>query len=259
MKTEYTIKPIGFFSGKTSDRYSLPRQPDSFLNNSGTVLLNKGYNYEQAVVDLNSFSKIWIIYLFHRNSTWKPKVMPPRGGIKRGLFATRSPHRPNPIGISCVNLLSVSKNSITIANHDLLDGTPILDIKPYIPYADAHPDASHGWLEEFINEEKYEVIWESRLEEKLLFLEKHSVELCKEASKTLSENPFPYPSRRITKVSETEYTLAYKTWRISYSIDEERLQVTISSIFSGYTEEELSSNKPSKWNDQHVHRSFNLL
>jgi len=84
----------------------------------------------------------------HLNQGWNPTVMPPRGSdVRRGLFSTRAPHRPNSMGLSVVKLNKVHKRNLYIEGLDMLDGTPVLDIKPYLPYADAMPDASHGWLD----------------------------------------------------------------------------------------------------------------
>jgi len=93
--------------------------------------------------------RIWILAHLHLNQGYNAKVMPPRGPKKkRGLLATRAPHRPNPIGLSAVTLLGVKGNKLSLGPCDLIDGTPILDIKPYIPYADAFPDAKAGWVDE---------------------------------------------------------------------------------------------------------------
>src|SRR5581483_8669087 len=133
--------PIGYIHTPYQERYSAPRQPGllrdsevSIRQTRSTIVLNEGENFEQALEDLEGFEKIWLIYVFNRNEYWKPKVYPPRGERrKRGLFATRSPHRPNPIGLSLVDLINIDGRNVTVGNVDLLDGTPILDIKPYIP------------------------------------------------------------------------------------------------------------------------------
>jgi tRNA-Thr(GGU) m(6)t(6)A37 methyltransferase TsaA len=100
-----------------------------------------------AFRDLAGFDRIWLIFVFHRSEGWKAEVKPPRGGIKRGVLATRSPHRPNAIGLSAVELLSVEERYLRVRGLDLLDGTPIVDIKPYVPYADAFPDSAAGWID----------------------------------------------------------------------------------------------------------------
>ena len=97
--------------------------------------------------DLAGFERIWLLFAFHRSEGWKAEVRPPRGGGKRSVLATRSPHRPNAIGLSAVELVAVEAGSLRVRGVDLLDGTPILDIKPYVPYADAFPQARAGWID----------------------------------------------------------------------------------------------------------------
>ena len=100
-----------------------------------------------AFRDLAGFERIWLLFVFHRSEGWKPEVRPPRGGGKRSVLATRSPHRPNAIGLSAVELIGVEERALHVRGMDLLDGTPILDIKPYVPYADAFPGARAGWID----------------------------------------------------------------------------------------------------------------
>ncbi|MGB0132674.1 tRNA (N6-threonylcarbamoyladenosine(37)-N6)-methyltransferase TrmO [Dokdonella sp.] len=102
---------------------------------------------ETAYRDLEGFERIWLIFAFHRSEGWKSEVRPPRGGGKRSVLATRSPHRPNAIGLSAVRLLAVQARALRVCGIDLLDGTPILDIKPYVPYADAFPGSRAGWID----------------------------------------------------------------------------------------------------------------
>ena len=142
------MQPIGVVYSPFKERFAAPRQPDLHAPATATIELHRGSNFEQALSDLDSFSHIWVIYWMHLNQGWNPTVMPPRGSkVRRGLFSTRAPHRPNSIGLSVVKLNRVHKRTLYIEGLDMLDGTPVLDIKPYLPYADAVPDASHGWLD----------------------------------------------------------------------------------------------------------------
>jgi len=100
-----------------------------------------------AFRDLAGFERIWLLFAFHRSEGWKAEVRPPRGSGKRSVLATRSPHRPNAIGLSAVELLAVEEGALRVRGVDLLDGTPILDIKPYVPYADAFPGSRAGWID----------------------------------------------------------------------------------------------------------------
>lgn len=135
-----------------TERHGTPRQPlrsqgqESGIAN-GTVELVKSLSTD-FLADLDSFSHIWLLPWFHLNGPRKrPFVNPPRGGPRRGVLSTRAPHRPNPLGLSVVELLSIEGRVLHVRGLDLIDGTPILDIKPYIPDYDAWPDASRGWLE----------------------------------------------------------------------------------------------------------------
>ena len=142
------MQPIGVVHSPFKERFAAPRQPDLSTPTKGHVELNSGLNFEQALSDLDRFTHIWVIYWMHLNQGWNPTVMPPRGSdIRRGLFSTRAPHRPNSIGLSVVKLTSISKRKLYIEGIDMLDGTPVLDIKPYLPYADNIEGASHGWLD----------------------------------------------------------------------------------------------------------------
>lgn len=146
---EISMQPIGVVHSSYRERFAVPRQPSLDDAQQATIELNKGMNLDQALKDLDGFSHIWVIYWMHLNQGWNPMVTPPRGPkVKRGLFATRAPHRPNSIGLSAVRLTGISGHTLHINGHDMLDGTPVLDIKPYLPYADAFADANSGWLDE---------------------------------------------------------------------------------------------------------------
>ena len=236
-----TLSPIGIIRTPFTDRYRAPRQPGAGdAPSEGRVLLNPGCNYEQALEDLAGFERIWLLYWFHRNSGWRPKVLPPRGpGVRRGLFATRSPHRPNPIGLSLVRLLEVRGRRLLVADTDLLDRTPILDIKPYIPYAEAFPEARAGWLDDVIAAEResgpapYIVEWSELAGEQERWLrEEHGIALAEHALPLLARDPAPHPYRRITGDPERGYELAWKSWRLRFHVVDRR--VLIERVASGY-------------------------
>ncbi len=144
-----SMTAIGVVHSSYQERFAVPRQPSLDQAKQASIVLNSGMNIEQALQDLEGFSHIWVIYWMHLNQGWNPMVTPPRGPkVKRGVLATRAPHRPNSIGLSAVRLQRIEGRIIHISGHDMLDGTPVLDIKPYLPYADAYPQASTGWVEE---------------------------------------------------------------------------------------------------------------
>ena len=141
------LKPIGFAHTPFSERASAPRQPYAAEGARGTIELLPNCDFEHALSDLDAWDHIWVIFWFHLNAGWRPKVLPPRSQKRRGVFATRSPHRPNPIGLSVVELEAIDGLTLKIRNVDLLDGTPVLDIKPYVPTFDAIAAERTGWLE----------------------------------------------------------------------------------------------------------------
>jgi hypothetical protein len=145
-------------------------------------------------------------------------VMPPRGDKKRGVFATRSPYRPNPIGISVVKLVKISGLKIQVQGTDLLDGTPIYDIKPYIPYADSISDANAGWIDT-LNHNETEIVLSEEMQ--LLMKDSESAHIIMHAKQILRDSPYPHPYRRIKQVKENIYEVAIKEWRIQYRIIKE--------------------------------------
>lgn len=150
------MQPIGFIRSGFPEKFGIPRQAGLVSEASASLELLPPFDTPEAVRGLEGFSHIWLIFVFHAHleSGWKPTVRPPRlGGNKRlGVFATRSPFRPNPVGLSAVALeRTVTQNGHTVLHlrgTDLLDGTPVLDIKPYVPYADALPEAQGGFAAE---------------------------------------------------------------------------------------------------------------
>lgn len=144
---------IGRIHSPWRQRHGTPRQPGLTSAKEGgevdgSIELFPEVVAPESLRHLETFDWIWIVSWFHLNgSRRRPLVRPPRGGEKRGVFATRSPHRPNPIGLSAVQLLGVEGTFVHVRGLDLLDGTPVLDIKPYIPDFDARPEARRGWLD----------------------------------------------------------------------------------------------------------------
>jgi len=136
-------------------KFGIPRQSGLVEEVESIIVFEPAYRVPEALRGIEEFSHLWLIWAFDRaeREGWSPTVRPPRlGGNRRvGVFATRSPFRPNAIGLSCVRLLGVEKMkegwTLRVAGADLMNGTPIYDIKPYLPYADAHPEATGGFTE----------------------------------------------------------------------------------------------------------------
>ncbi|MEK2644311.1 tRNA (N6-threonylcarbamoyladenosine(37)-N6)-methyltransferase TrmO [Bdellovibrio sp. BCCA] len=151
---EFSFSAIGVVRTPFKDKFGVPRQPGLAAEAKGVIKLNPDPDLKTALKSLEEFSHLWIVFVFHEHGgkNWKPSIRPPRlgGNRKVGVLASRSPHRPNPIGISAVSIERIDLDAeggaeIYVGGVDLIDGTPILDIKPYIPYADAIPEANAGW------------------------------------------------------------------------------------------------------------------
>src|SRR4051812_4451741 len=148
MPQQLTLDPIGYLRSSLETKVEAARQPQAAAGAEARIELLPGRHFEHALDDLDRWELIWVIFWFHLNADWRPKVLPPRSTTgRKGVFSTRSPHRPNPIGLSVVRLERIDGLTLHICDCDIVDGTPILDIKPYVAYTDAHPSAGSGWLE----------------------------------------------------------------------------------------------------------------
>jgi tRNA (adenine37-N6)-methyltransferase len=143
------LEPIGWIRSPYRRRFGTPQQAAAVDSDAeATVELDAERIPPEALADLAGFERIWILSWLHRGDSWAASVMPPRGPrVRRGVFATRSPDRPSPIGLSAVKLVRIDGRNLLVRGIDLLDGTPVIDVKPYVPYADAFPESKAGWLD----------------------------------------------------------------------------------------------------------------
>ncbi len=152
------MKPIGFISTCFHEKFGVPRQSLMVKEAHGIVRLHPEFSHPDCFLHLSGFSHLWLIYLFHKAQNerhpdlWRPTIQPPRldAPSRVGVFASRSPHRPNPIGMSVVKLEEIRFSAdgsaeLRVSGVDILDGSPLLDLKPYLPYADQVGNASSGW------------------------------------------------------------------------------------------------------------------
>lgn len=148
------MKPIAHIHSDFPTKFGIPRQAGLVDGLCATVVFERSYRVPEALRGIEGFSHLWLLWEFSqaKRADWSPTVRPPRmgGNVRLGVFATRSPFRPNPIGLSCVKLEGVELSSpdgpvLHVSGADLMDGTPIFDVKPYLPYADCHPDAVGGF------------------------------------------------------------------------------------------------------------------
>jgi len=159
------LRVIGHVRSPYKERFGTPRQPtvtDQTLHDAAVeASIELLPEFTPGLKDLAGFEYVWVLCWLHLNEHWKAQVVPPRGPkIARGVFATRAPHRPNPIGLSALKLIDVQRNIVRVLGIDLLDGTPVLDLKPYVPYADSFANARAGWLDEIAQNPQGPDRWE---------------------------------------------------------------------------------------------------
>lgn len=243
------VKPIGLFHCNQVSPHESPRQGVLAQEAQGEVVLSDEIPME-SLRDLEGFDRIWLIYQFHKNSDWKPLVRPPRGEMKRGVFATRSPYRPNGLGMSVVCLNGVKGRILKVSGHDLLNGTPILDIKPYLNFADSFPEAKIGWTGDAV---RFDVKFSELASEKMGWLsEKLQINLKEIVENQLEFEPSNSKIKRV-KQGQDHFVFSYKTWRIHFHVANRVVQIF--ELTSGYSESEMNS-LDDPFRDKDIHSEF---
>jgi tRNA-Thr(GGU) m(6)t(6)A37 methyltransferase TsaA len=254
------VTPIGVVHSPFKDKHGTPRQPAFARGVAGRIEIIPGAEYEHALEDLQTWSHIWVLFWFHRNTGWNPKVLPPRSEKKRGVFATRSPHRPNPIGLSVLRLERIEGRVLHVLDVDILDQTPVLDLKPYVAYSDSVPAAGGGWLDAAGAPAdpgpQFEVTFTSEAEARLAWLEgKAALDVRARAEEVLRAGPAPHPYRRI-RAQKGHFSLGVKDFRVLFTV--EGNVVCVHSIVSGYRARVLDdpNAQPTELTPLDVHRAF---
>jgi tRNA-Thr(GGU) m(6)t(6)A37 methyltransferase TsaA len=238
LSSKLTLRPIGFIHTQKQVKFQARHQPSEAEPERNVLELLPGCNYEQALHDLAGFSRVWLVWWFHRNTDWRPRVLPPRGPAKRrGVFATRSPHRPNPLGLTPVQLIKVEGRKLILGACDLVDGTPVFDIKPYIPAYDAFPDASAGWIEEMeaalTGPTQFAVEFSPLAEEQAAWLQAGwQIDFRPRLIELLARDPTPHRTRRITRRGAGEFVIGCGAWRAVFTVRQN--VVTVAAIETGY-------------------------
>lgn len=217
-----TLRPIGHIRTQFPQKFGIPRQSGLVEELQARVVFEEEYRIREAFRGLEDFSHLWLVWQFTESKGWSPTVRPPRlGGNRRmGVFATRSPFRPNPIGLSCVKLEGVEYDApdgpaLLVGGADLLDGTPILDVKPYVPLADCRPEAVGSFSDQH-REDRLLVDMPSEL------LEKVPPPLRSALLGVLSQDPRP----SYQKDPERVYGMAFAGLEIKFTVEGETLHVT---------------------------------
>ena len=253
------IEPIGIFHGDAVYKYDAPRQGRLFAGHPGRIELAPGRNFETALRDLEGFERIWVIFQFHENEGWRPTTRPPvpaPGRERVGTFASRSPYRPNPIGLSCVRLLKVDGLTLYVDESDLLDGSPVLDIKPYVPLADAFPEAKAGWVDEQSADSWALEMSKDFAEQSCWLAENSPFDLESFVRVQLVHGPFDVTRKRISlNEGDCSGVLAYRTFRISFRYGVQEKRIFLERIYSGYSKLELDDFNDI-YADKAIHRAF---
>ncbi|GAB3268128.1 tRNA (N6-threonylcarbamoyladenosine(37)-N6)-methyltransferase [Chitinimonas naiadis] len=215
---DWNLQPIGRLESCFKEKFAIPRQPGLCPSAEATLHLLPPYDQADAVRGLEQFSHVWLMFVFHETAHqgWRPTVRPPKlGGNQRvGVFATRSTFRPNPIGLSVARLTGIDTDHgvrLHLAGADLLDGTPILDIKPYLPYADAIDNASNGYADDGAS--PLPVHYSQAADSALLTWQRRHPKLRSLITEVLAQDPRPgYADDPLREYGMTLYELNIK-WR----------------------------------------------
>ena len=218
-----TISPIAYITTQFPEKFGIPRQ-SGLTDSLGKIIFEREYRDPEAIRGLEGFSHIWLIWEFsaNRHDRWQPTVRPPRlGGNERmGVFATRSPFRPNRLGLSCLRLERIETDSeygpvIYVRGADLMDGTPIYDIKPYVRYADSHPDAVCGYVDG-LEDRKLEVVIPEHLASEM------TTDMTDSLTDVLSLDPRP----SFHDDPDREYGLSFSDLNVRFKVSDRVLTVT---------------------------------
>lgn len=216
------IKPIAHIKTDFKEKFGIPRQSGRVETLKGKIVFTPEYRNPDALRELEGFSHIWLIFDFSKahKETWSPTVRPPRlGGNKKiGVFASRSPFRPNPLGLSSVKLEEILQTEkegtvLMVSGIDILDNTPIYDIKPYLPFADCHIDAVGGYADKF-KEHKLNVVFSDNLLEKIPPHSRETVVRC------LEEDPRPSYQN-----DDRVYSMRFSDFDIRFTVKNDILKV----------------------------------
>lgn len=245
------FSPIAVVRSPFREKAEAPRQPSAARGVEGSVEFLRDPRFEDALDGMEAWSHVWLLFHFHLAGDFRPKVLPPRSDVRRGVLSTRSPHRPNPIGLSLVRIVAREPYRLKVSDIDLVDGTPILDIKPYVGYTDSASDASSGWIEIPDPKPEYRVEWSDLADAQARFVQAQgSLDLKGRVETTLRLGPAPHAYRRIRE-DERGSVLATKSWRVRFTHAEGVIHV--SSIESGHRPSDLARGQTV---DHLLHRAF---
>lgn len=218
--SDILLKPIGIIKSAPEDRRAVARQASLETSNNNSYIELTVENSPQCLIGLEGFSHLWVIFAFHLNSNWKPMIQPPRLDHKVGVFATRSPHRPNPIGMSLCEIKFIKNNRVYLGANDLLEGTPILDLKPYLHAYDSTELSKNGWLDSLEGRHYVTFTDEAELQAKQ-YSDEVNFDFKELICRQLEYHPTDKQRKRVKAIDANHWVLSYQLWRIEFSIHEQ--------------------------------------
>ena len=228
--SSFQFEQIGVIRSPYKEKFAVPRQPGLVKSADGELHLVAPYNQADAVRGLEAFSHLWVIFVFHQTMAggWRPTVRPPRlgGNARMGVFATRSTFRPNPVGMSLVELKEIvcqkEKVILTLGSLDLVDGTPVIDIKPYLPFAESLPDATASYAQQAPVAEMH-VSFTADIDQQLSRLEQRYPQLKTFIGEVLAQDPRP-AYRKGEETGQT-YAVWLHDFNVRWRVTEEGFEV----------------------------------
>ena len=241
---EFQYRAIGKIQSPFKSKFAVPRQSGLIKEIHSKIQFKKSFQPEISLQGLQGFSHVWLLWSFHLNQSeqFKAKVSPPRlAGKKQGVFATRSPHRPNPIAMSVVELVDVGSDHIWVKGADLVDKTPILDIKPYIPEYDSIPGAQQGWLElvqDSIDHVEIDAACAEKFRQSFALIDAQrdfltSSDLLDFLSRLIQQDPRPQQTRKNAKANKEDFVLDIYNFELFFHIKNRQAEIRDFKIKTG--------------------------
>ncbi len=224
------LKVIAYARNGHTDKFGIPRQSREESPILTRIVFEPEYNVPEALRGIEGYSHLWLLWGFsdvRRKDVrcameWSPTVRPPRlgGNTRMGVFATRSPFRPNPIGLSSVRLVRVGQGELVVSGADVLDGTPIYDIKPYLSFSDSHPDAKNGFAEE-TKDYQLEVKWQVEGTTSIAEDKRYGIGLPRDTKDAISYILAQDPRPAYQDDPEREYKMDYDGYTVTFSVNKQ--------------------------------------
>lgn len=216
------LKVIAYARNGHTDKFGIPRQSREESPILTRIVFEPEYNVPEALRGIEGYSHLWLIWGFSKVDSWSPTVRPPRlgGNTRMGVFATRSPYRPNPLALSSVRLIGIENGDLIVSGADVMDGTPIYDIKPYLSFSDSHPDAKNGFAEK-TKDYQLEVKWQVEGTTSIAEDKRYGLGLPRDTKDAITYILAQDPRPAYQDDPEREYKMDYDGYTITFSVNKQ--------------------------------------